>query len=279
MTGPVYRFVHMAEHDCRGRSDSEAVRRFHDLKPLPGIDLVGAEDGANLVVENFRRCSRQGSETGVFEAGKKLQRRQVKCCRALPHFKRRKRVNVHIRHGRLDRAANVQVVLARVSGMNTSLHADFRGAPFPGFTNASLNLFHLQVVGRAAQVFAQPTLGKRTESTAEVANIGVVDVAIDRVGYLVSDQFTPQPIGGRADSGEIPPPGAEQSDNFRFTWRVSAQSTVENAPQQTVVWTTLGGVDEGSHWRRWVLRGAGGPGFCPGEAVGIDGPYYWRMEV
>ena len=86
MTGPVYRSVHMAEHDGRGRTDSETVCRFHDLKPLPGIDLVGAEDGANLVVENFRRCSRQGSETGVFEAAEKLQRGKVKCCRSLPHF-------------------------------------------------------------------------------------------------------------------------------------------------------------------------------------------------
>jgi hypothetical protein len=38
------------------------MRRAHHLEPLAGADLVGAKDGAHLVVEDFRRRARQRAE-------------------------------------------------------------------------------------------------------------------------------------------------------------------------------------------------------------------------
>ena len=43
------------------------------LEPLIGRDLVGTQDLADLVVEDFRRGARQGCEAGLFEP------RQVVC--------------------------------------------------------------------------------------------------------------------------------------------------------------------------------------------------------
>ena len=36
-----------------------AVRRLHDLEPLGGLDLIGTDHRADLVVEDFRRGARQ----------------------------------------------------------------------------------------------------------------------------------------------------------------------------------------------------------------------------
>ena len=43
----------------------DAVRHAVHLEPLLGVDLVGAQDGPDLVVEDLGRGARQGAQPGV----------------------------------------------------------------------------------------------------------------------------------------------------------------------------------------------------------------------
>src|SRR5450631_4033969 len=46
------------------------------VEPLPGVDLVGADDGAYFIVEDFGRCSGQGAETGRLQLREEFMDRQ-----------------------------------------------------------------------------------------------------------------------------------------------------------------------------------------------------------
>ncbi len=54
--------IDMAVHNRGGGAEPDLVSRLHHFKPLLGIDLVGADDGANVV---FRRTARQRIESRV----------------------------------------------------------------------------------------------------------------------------------------------------------------------------------------------------------------------
>ena len=56
----------MAIHDGAGGFDAERMGRLHHLEPLPCVDLVGADDGADFVVENFGGGAGQAAEAGAF---------------------------------------------------------------------------------------------------------------------------------------------------------------------------------------------------------------------
>ena len=73
--------------------------------------------------------------------------------------------------------------------MDAALHADFGGAAVPGFLRAPHDLLRGEVVGRAAQVGRELALGEGAEAAAEVADVGVVDVAHDGVGDRVADDL------------------------------------------------------------------------------------------
>ncbi len=59
VAGPAHRVLDRAEHDGDVGAQADAVRRAVRLEPLLGVDLVGADDGAHLVVEDLGRRARQ----------------------------------------------------------------------------------------------------------------------------------------------------------------------------------------------------------------------------
>src|SRR5215204_221963 len=65
----------------------------------------------------------------------------------------------------------------------------------------------------AAQVFGELPFRERAEAAAEVADVGVVDVAGDDIGDLVSADLAPEPVGGREHAvGLLPARGEEPDD-------------------------------------------------------------------
>ena len=48
------------------------VRGLHHLEPLRGVDLVGAELGADLVVEDLGRGAGQRAEAGLLQAAQEV---------------------------------------------------------------------------------------------------------------------------------------------------------------------------------------------------------------
>src|SRR5205085_7211631 len=106
--------------------------------------------------------------------------------RALPDLERGKRVHVQVGQLALDRAAEVDVVVAVEAGVDPALEADLDGAALPRLVAASEDLLDRDEVRRSAQVLGELALRERAEPAAEVADVGVVDVARDDVADLVA---------------------------------------------------------------------------------------------
>src|SRR5262249_9466789 len=85
------------------------------------------------------------------------------------------------RYGAPDGARDREVGLAGILGMDAALQADLGGAAIPRLLAAATDLIEVEIIGPAAQVLAQLALGEGAELAAIVANVGVVDVAVDDV--------------------------------------------------------------------------------------------------
>ena len=204
------------------------MRRLHHLEPLRGVDLVRAQNGADLVVEDLRGGARQRAEAGVLQPAQEGLERDAERRRALPHLERRERVDVHVGRRFLHRAAEVEIGLAGVVGVDAALHADFGGAALPGLDHAALHLVEPEVVGLAAQVLGQLALGEGAELALEVADVGVVDVAVDDVGDDVAARLAPQRVGGAHHRFEVGAAGAEERRDLVFGEIVAASRTIED---------------------------------------------------
>ena len=75
------------------------------LEPLLGVHLVGAEDRADLVVEDLGRGARQGAQPGVHQAEEVVVERLAEALRALGDFERGEAVHVDVGRGFLHRPA------------------------------------------------------------------------------------------------------------------------------------------------------------------------------
>ena len=107
------------------------------------------------------------------------------------------------RHRLLDRAADREIGGAGVLGVDAALQAHFGGAAFPGLLDAADDLVHVEVVGPAAQVLAELALREGAELAAEIADVGVVDVAGHDISDGVARHLSAQPVGGGADRVEF----------------------------------------------------------------------------
>ena len=95
-------------------------------------------------------------------------------------------MNVDVRADLFDRAADREIGRSRIGRMNAALQADFAGAALPRFDDAPLNFFEVEIIGPATQIFAELALRKGAKFAAEIADIGVVDVAGDDVADVVA---------------------------------------------------------------------------------------------
>ena len=225
---PVLRPFHMAVHDGGRGPESNAVGSLHHLQPLAGVDLVRTDDGADLIVENFRRSARQRAEARRLEPLQIGGQVQVQGGGALPNLQGRKGVDVHVRHRRLHRAQDADVGLAGVFGMDAALHAHFRAAPAPSLLGAPLNLLMGEVVGPAAQVLRQLALGEGAELAFEVADVGVVDVAVDDEAHGVAVDLGAQAVGGLNHCGEVAVARLKQPHDLSLRKPLGGRRLVQN---------------------------------------------------
>src|SRR5262249_24822805 len=102
--------------------------------------------------------------------------------RAVENFFRRESVEVHLRQGRLDGAAEIDVVRAVELRGQTRLDAHFGGTHLPGFHGAAYHLVEGQEVAFLLAVVA----GESAEGAVLDAHVGEVDVPV----HHVSDDVT-----------------------------------------------------------------------------------------
>ena len=129
------------------------MRRLDHREPLRGRELVRAEHGAHLVVEDFGRGARQAAEPRAAQPVEIVADGKPETGRAVMHFQRRERMDVDAGHGALGGVEDGEIGRAGVARMDAALHADFGRAAIPGFAHAARDLVVLaEIVGRAAQV-------------------------------------------------------------------------------------------------------------------------------
>ena len=282
MIGPGPGMVDVPEHDRRGRPQPQLVGSDHHLRPLRRPDLVRAEMGSHLVVEDLRGGPGKSPQTGRLELFEELTDRDTEGMRPLPDLERGEPVDVHVGKLRLDRSHHVDIEVAGEIGMDPSLEGDLGGAPRPGLAGIADYLLDTHQIGLATQVEALRPLGEGAEPAFEVAEVGVVDVSVDDIGDRVTHGTLPQPVGHESDCIDLVAASPEQSLDFGGSGADPLQRTLENrgevaCPRDPIRCDPgdpgsigpLGGKPEDRDRRLEVL--AGSPGVTgPGGAGAVD---------
>ena len=179
------------------------MRRFDHVDPLIGAELVRAERGSHLVVEDFRGGSGKRTQARGLEPFEEGRHGDTQGLRSLMHFQGREGVNVHAREGGLHRFADLEVGGAGVLGVDAALHAHLGRPAIPSLAGPAHHLVEPEIVRLAPQVLAELAFGEGAELALEVADIRVVDIAIDHVAHDLARDLTPKFIGGGADVVEL----------------------------------------------------------------------------
>ena len=124
VAGPRVGLLDGAEHDRDVGAETDPVGRAVGVEPLVGGDLVGAEDGADVVVEDLGRGARQRLEPGIHEAPEVVGERFVEPLGALGDLECGEAVDVDVGSCFLHRSGDVDVVVAVEVGMDAALEAD-----------------------------------------------------------------------------------------------------------------------------------------------------------
>src|SRR5690606_19470324 len=192
------------------------------LRPTPWAVSMTSSHSRVLTLSGQRMARTSSSSTSAAVPGREPRpaslRRRRKSATDRPQgggglgvLQGREGVDMHVRAGRLDGVADVQVGLAGVVRVNAPLHAHLGAAPLPGLDGAAGDLGLFQVVGLAPQVLAGLALGEGAELALVGAEIGVVDIAGHHVADPVAAQRPAHPVGGGADVGKVVTPGLEQA--------------------------------------------------------------------
>src|SRR5580698_1476447 len=95
---------------------------------------------------------------------------------------------MHLRNRVLDGAQNVAIEKAVEIARQSALDADLGGAAVPGFSRFLYKMFGGMRIGVGGSGAARET----AEATADEADIGEIDVAVDDVSDCVADGFVAQ---------------------------------------------------------------------------------------
>ncbi len=166
--------------------------------------------------------------------------------------------------------------------MDATLQGHLGRSAFSGFLRPRHDLGDTHQVWIAAEIQAAWTLGEGAEAAAEVADVGVVDVAVDDVGDVVPNRTPPELIGGPGNGVDLVTPSLEEPHELVAGRQLTDERAFEDGPEvarsfELTRWPALDprpieplcGEPLGRHgWRLVTARGPGGAG--PGGAETVD---------
>src|ERR1035437_1670740 len=210
MAGPRTGVFDGPEHDGHVRPQSHTVSGPVGVEPLLGVDLVGAENGPDFVIENLGCRAGKGLEAGIAEGRKIGGQRDTVALGSFGYFQSTKAMNVN-RLGRFSAGFDhLEVEITVEFRVDTSLKTDFSGAAIFGLANPIGDFAELQQIGVASQVEGQRALGERAELAFEGAYVGVVDVAIEDERHFVADDLGPKRVSYGGDGTDLRTTGTEE---------------------------------------------------------------------
>ena len=133
---PVLRALNRPEHDRHIASEADGMGDAVGFEPFLGVDLVGAEGGTHIVVEDLGGSARQRLLAGLFQTGQVVGQRLLIAFGALGDFERGEAVDVHPRNRLVYRTGDIDVVVAVEVGVDTTLQAHLGGACLGGLDRA-----------------------------------------------------------------------------------------------------------------------------------------------
>ena len=215
----------------------DLVRGRMAVEPLVGGDLVGAQHGAHVVVEDLGGGAGQRCEARVLQPTQVGGQVFAQPLGTLGDLERGEPVHVHVGHRVLHGAGDVDVVVAVEVGVDAALQRHLGGAHLPRLGGALGDVVERQQVRRAAQVQRQRPLREAAELALERAHVGVVDVAVVHPRDGVADRLVAQFVGQLGDRRHLGAAGPEQRDDLRRSRppgrRCTPASTSPTAPVRT----------------------------------------------
>jgi hypothetical protein len=100
---------------------------------------------------------------------------------------------------------------------------------FHASTARPRHFFQRQIVGRAAQILVRAALGEGAEAAAEIADVGVVDVAVDDVAHDVAADGLAQRIGGAGDMAVVGIARREQAHDLGMVEPLAGGCAIDDA--------------------------------------------------
>ena len=123
--GPTKRVFNRAKHDGDVGLQASFVRNLMTVQPFFGVDLVGANDVANVVVQNFCCGSWQRCKASFLQTSDVAKQRFAQALCAFGYFKRGESVHVHVGNSIFHCTRDVYVIVTVEVGVNTTLQRYF----------------------------------------------------------------------------------------------------------------------------------------------------------
>ena len=112
--------------------------------------------------------------------------------------------------------------------MNAALQANLGAATLPGFLGPANDFLERQVIGFAAQALLGFALRESAELAAEIADIGIVDVAVHDIAHGVAIHLAPQLIRRLGNGFDLAVASMEQSNDLVLAQWISGHRPVEH---------------------------------------------------
>ena len=178
MVQPVIERLAETEHHRGGRRQAQPMRRAMHGEPFRRLELHRADAVADLIVQNLRAGSGNGIEARVLQAGNRLCDPDPGNLRQVRNFRRREAMAVHA-VAPLDGAEQRFVILDGEFRVVTPLKEDARHAARDAVFDLAENF-----LAREQIPFGMPRRAvERAEGAVGVANVRVIDDALDGVGH------------------------------------------------------------------------------------------------
>ena len=168
------------------------VRCLHDIQPLLAGAFEGGDPLPDGIHENLGATARDGPQTRRFELADHVRDRQLKYLRKMSKLWRRKPVDIDLRKILPEIAQEVQVIIDAKLRMVTALEEYLNATNRHQLPHLCSHLFDGEDVG----VGRFGVTHEGAKRAVDIADIGVIDVAVDDVGHaLVRVQPLPNCVG------------------------------------------------------------------------------------